>query len=206
MASHAREGHKAERKTREEPAAAQADAPPQSPLDFAQSVFRDPAQPMTLRAGMAKAALPYMHGRRAPANADADREQVLRLPPPFDQPDPYGALSVEWRDALEQAGLISPMHLLPSREAARSESEAGGVRASSASPARRSSSSRAPRGGVGADAAPQAGDEEEKKSMADVKARRRRSRDDTREQTQEETHEQRIERDPYDPHPGYRWI
>jgi hypothetical protein len=126
MASHAREGHKAQRKTREE--AAPANVPPLSPLDFAQSVFRDPAQPMALRAGMAKAALPYMHGRRAPANADADREQAPKLPPPFDQPDPYGALRVEWRDALEQAGLISPMHL-SSREAGRSESEAGEVSA-----------------------------------------------------------------------------
>lgn len=42
--------------------------------------------------------------------------------------------------------------------------------------------------------------------MAEVKLRQRGSRDDTREETQKETHEQRIERDPYDPHPGYRWI
>jgi hypothetical protein len=161
---------------------------------------------MALRAGMAKAALPYMHGRRAPANADADREQAPKLPPPFDQPDPYGALCVEWRDALEQAGLIAPVRLVAPREAGRRESEAGGVFASA--PTRRAEPVIGPRSARTrwrVFPPPQAGEGEEK-SMAEVKLRQRGLRDDTREQTQEETHEQHIERDPYDPHPGYRWI
>ena len=63
--------------------AAPEEVPPQSPLDFAESVFRDPAQPMALRASLAKAALPYVHGRWCPLGSDPRDAQVgsTRLAP-----------------------------------------------------------------------------------------------------------------------------
>src|SRR5436190_20789424 len=104
MPQHARKGHRAQRRERNGPAAP-VDAPAQSPLDFAECVFRDPAQPMALRASLAKAAMPYVHGRWCPIGSDP-RDAKSKLPPPFDLPDPYGSLRADWREALERAGLI----------------------------------------------------------------------------------------------------
>src|SRR5436190_1247921 len=117
MPQHARKGHRAQRRERNGPAAP-VDAPAQSPLDFAECVFRDPAQPMALRASLAKAAMPYVHGRWCPIGSDPRDAQVgstrlaslndakPKLSPPFDLPDPYGSLRADWREALERAGLI----------------------------------------------------------------------------------------------------
>jgi len=106
MASHAREGHKAEggRRAHDSVAlSALVDAPPQSPLDFALAFMRDDSKSDALRVSIAKAALPYLHARAAAP--ESGREETPRLPPPFDVPDPYGSLRVDWRDALERVGI-----------------------------------------------------------------------------------------------------
>ena len=110
MASHAREGHKAEGGRRAHDSVAPsslADAPPQSPLDFALAFMRDTSKPDALRVSVAKAALPYVHGRWCQVDSDP-RDAKPKLPPPFDLPDPYNSLRVDWRDALERAGLVRP--------------------------------------------------------------------------------------------------
>ena len=84
-----------------------ANAPPQSPLDFALAFMRDTSKPDALRVSVAKAALPYVHGRWCQVDSDP-RDAKPKLPPPFDLPDPYNSLRVDWRDALERAGLVRP--------------------------------------------------------------------------------------------------
>jgi hypothetical protein len=107
MASHAREGHRAEGGRRVHDSVAPpspAGAPSQSPLDFALAFMRDASKSDALRVSVAKAALPYVHGRWCQVGPDP-HDAKPKLPPPFDLPDPFGSLRVEWRDAIERAGL-----------------------------------------------------------------------------------------------------
>ncbi len=80
MASHAREGHKAERCELRIVPTTPAELPPQSPLDFTLAVMRNPLKPDALRASLAKAALPYVHGRWCPLGSDP-REAKEKLSP-----------------------------------------------------------------------------------------------------------------------------
>ena len=179
-------------------------APPQSPLDFAQSVFRDPAQPMALRASLAKAALPYTHARRSKAES-GPRDADARLPRPFDKPDPYASLRVDWRDALEQAGLIAPLH----DAEATSTHEAGGVLHARTPPGVPQRVEDARKRAYGTPSSPEG--EGEERSQHDALQQRLRETEERERaaearRREQDAREQRIERDPYDPHPGYRWI
>ena len=217
MTSHAREGHKAERKPRVIPTAAAADVP-QSPLDFALAFMRDDSKPDALRVGIAKAALPYLHARPAPSAP----EEAPQLPPPFDLPDPYGSLRHEWREALERAGLIpaepAPESVFPPRT-----SQVGSTRLATLNNAdvgqARHPSGRVPSADLGSTRdrsftwpksgetrlehetggvlhAPTPPPEGEGKERSQPRSRSAPSlRDDDA---------SRI--DPFDPHPGYRWI
>jgi hypothetical protein len=54
---------------------------PHSPLEHALSVMRDETKPAALRASMAKAALPYLHGRcaGAPPRPEHNPEPITRI-------------------------------------------------------------------------------------------------------------------------------
>ncbi len=96
---------------------------PQSPLDFALSVMRDATKPDALRVSVAKAALPYVHGRWSLPDSGREEERP-KPPPPFDLPDPYNSLSVEWRDAIDaQVGStrLAPLNALISSAAAAAD-------------------------------------------------------------------------------------
>jgi hypothetical protein len=118
---------------------------PQSPLELALAIMRDPSKPTALPASMAKLALSQSNGpsprrsgfgraggRRAVTGSDRGAAR-RKLPPPFDVPDPYNSLAVPLRDALAQraaatASAVS-QPLLPPCAAGRVPcvSEAGGV-------------------------------------------------------------------------------
>jgi hypothetical protein len=154
-------------------------APPQSPLDFALAIMRDPSAPLAHRVAMTKVAMPYLHDRH---RAEA--------PPPQKESEPLSDLELARRVAYiltradkarereTQRAAAPPRPLVPPHEthvgSTRPAREAGGMRhAPTPTPARSPSSGRASHGPVGA--------EEEERPIA--------PRDD-----------------PFDPHPGYRWI
>ena len=60
--------------------------PDLSPLDFALALMRDETQPLALRASMAKAAMPYVHGRAGDASAAEDNPAETPPKPPKSPP------------------------------------------------------------------------------------------------------------------------
>ena len=100
--------------------------PPQSPLDFAESVFRDSAPPMALRASMAKAALPYVHRRWCPIGSDP-RDAKRKRPPPFVRPAADLSCAVPLRETIARdtapAPLMTSARSLPARPLAPQREE-----------------------------------------------------------------------------------
>jgi hypothetical protein len=149
---------------------------PQDPLDFALAFMRDDSKPDALRISVAKAALPYLHKR----GAKREKEDDTREEP---KSEPMSDLELARRIAhILARGKARQEREAAEKVAVRNEGgrEAGGVPPSAPTPARSLSSGRALRGPVGAEPPPQAGEGE---------ARTIAPRDD-----------------PFDPHPGYRWI
>jgi hypothetical protein len=77
-----------------------------APLDYALSVMHDEAQPTTLRATMARAALPFLHSRRVPMlpMPVEDRRSDFGLRAPHDAPSTAATLTPRrWSEKLQAA-------------------------------------------------------------------------------------------------------